>query len=105
MLAMAQEKYEVFHVIVEDGNYPRHGLLASLRSKWESLLGKRAIYLDNHKNLAAVIKAVIAVNEGGDPEAAIDAAQGASVKQSIRHALRLDNLNEQSKQTAGATAY
>lgn len=87
ILEMAQEKYEVFHILCEQGNYCSYG-----RSKenainlWTELLGKRLIRLDNYDNLAEVILAVIEVAEGAEPEVAINRRQDESVKRSIRYA-------------------
>lgn len=86
-LAAAQEKYHVFHLIVEEGSYiRRHGLTGPKRA-WEELLGKRVILLKNHNHISEVILAVIEVNEGADPEDVIAACQGEGVQDSVRHAL------------------
>lgn len=86
MLEMAKEKYDVFHVIVEEGTYAKRELTKVCKS-WTNLLGKRAIRLVNYKYLSEVIVSVIRVNEGEDPENVIDSFQDTKVKDVIRHAL------------------
>lgn len=90
MLREAQQKYEVFHIVVEEGSYFRHSPV-KVTSSWTELLGKRVIYLDDYTKLADVVLAVIAVNEGSDPEDVIASAEGSATQNSIRHALGLDD--------------
>jgi hypothetical protein len=65
MLEMAQKKWAVFHVVVEQGSYARRdpkGVLA----QWSELLGPNVIRLNDYKMLAQVISAVLQVAEGAD---------------------------------------
>lgn len=68
LLELAGRKYEIFHVIVEEGNhassYPDR-----VRGSWTSILGQRAIPLADHTKLAEVIVSAIEVNEGRDKDA------------------------------------
>jgi hypothetical protein len=63
VLNMVSKQWEVFHIIVEEGS---DGRLPETKSKWEGLLGQRAIMLDNHTKLAEVIVSAIQVCEGHD---------------------------------------
>jgi hypothetical protein len=85
-LKEAQERYNVFHVVVEEGHYFQHSG-AMVRKNWTRVLGKKAIFLNDHKYISEVITAVIQVNEGMDPEDAISAAQGAGAKKAVEYAL------------------
>ena len=87
MLAMAQERYDVFHIIVEQGNYPRSRGLAAVEKPWRELLGKRVILLNDYTQLSPVIRAVIAVNEGADPDEVIEQTEGEKAQAAVRHAL------------------
>jgi len=87
-LAAAQEKFEVFHVIVEQGNHMGYARDKTV-SGWKKLLGKRAILLDNYKCISEVILSVIRVNEGADPQTVIDSWQDKKAKESVKYALGL----------------
>lgn len=72
MLKMAQEKWSVFHIIIEEGS---RGKSASTQRSWTELLGPNALFLNDHRYLAELIVAVISVTEGKmSIEEAIEAA-------------------------------
>jgi hypothetical protein len=52
LLHMAEEKYNVFHVIVEQGNFARRNVKGVVGA-WRELLGKRAIPLSNRSRRGA----------------------------------------------------
>jgi hypothetical protein len=65
LLTMVGRKYEVFHIIIEEGSYARsHG--DRVRRSWVDLLGQRAIPLADHTKLSEVIVSAIEVAEGRD---------------------------------------
>lgn len=86
MLESAQERYNVFHIIVEEGSYAR-SRPNIVREQWTDLLGKRAVMLKNYRHLSEVITSVILVQEGGNPEDAIAQWQDKSVRESVEYAL------------------
>lgn len=86
MLEAAQERYNVFHIIVEEGSYAR-SRPNIVREQWTELLGKRAVMLKNYRHLSEVITSVILVQEGGNPEDAIAQWQDKSVRESVEYAL------------------
>lgn len=86
LLAMAEEKYNVFHIIVEQGNYARRDL-KNVQGKWRELLGGRAILLSNYNYISEIIIAVMEVSEGADPQVVINSFQDAVIKEVVRHAL------------------
>jgi len=65
-LAAAQEKFKVFHVVVERGY--RSG---ALRNGWTNLLGTNVIFLRDTQYLTPVVIATMAIANGADPEAVI----------------------------------
>lgn len=88
MLKEAQEKYDVFHIIVEEGNFASRQKKRVVR-EWTDILGKRAIPLNNYEYLAEVIMSVIGVNEGADPQEVIAQWQVPEVRAAVTHALGL----------------
>lgn len=86
-LTNAQEKYNVFHVIVEQGSHCQHHGAASVVRDWSDVLGKRALPLRNYEHLSEVILAAIEVSEGADPVEVIKRQQDESIRKSLHHAL------------------
>ncbi len=65
LLAMAQATYQVFHVLIEEGNHARH-YPEQTRSAWTKLIGQNLIPLADHTKLAEVVVSAIQVAEGHD---------------------------------------
>ncbi len=65
MLELAQRSYDVFHVVIKEGDYARRAFKSVERS-WRDLLGQRVIMLDDHRALAETIVSAIEVAEGRD---------------------------------------
>lgn len=86
LLEMAEEKYQVFHIIIEQGSYARRDL-TNVKSKWRELLGGRAVLLSNYNYMSEVIIAIMEVAEGADPQDVVDSFQDREVKEVVRHAL------------------
>jgi len=86
LLDLASRQYEVFHVIVEQGNHCRMGGLPSVLKKWTALLGQRALRLNDYTKLPEVIVSAIQVNEGASPEAVADTWSGDTALV-VRHAV------------------
>lgn len=86
LLEMAEEKYQVFHIIIEQGNYARREL-TNVKNKWRELLGGRAVLLSNYNYMSEVIIAIMEVAEGADPQDVVDSFQDRDVKEVVRHAL------------------
>ena len=86
LLTMASRKYEVFHVMVEEGS---HFKSAGDRvvSKWTELLGQKALRLANHRKLAEVIVSAIQVNEGVSKKKVIDSWKG-DTSEVVKHAIK-----------------
>lgn len=82
MLAEAQRKYDVFHVIIEEGDYARHHAAPVLDS-WRQLLGQHVISLSDHKKLAETIVSAIEVAEGRDA-AAVTSKFGPAVYAAVK---------------------
>lgn len=87
-LADAQEKYEVFHVIVEQGDFCRRNK-EEVTSKWKRILDRRAIRLSDYNYISQVIISAIEVSEGRDPIDVINSWELPDVKVAVRYALEI----------------
>jgi len=68
LLDMASQSYEVFHLIINPGEYSD--------SRWKELLGERAIAVTDHTKLAEVIVSTMQVIEGEDADTVINSWSG-----------------------------
>lgn len=59
----AQRLYDVFHIIIKEGDYARSHLDA-VRDSWRKLLGQHVIELSDHTKLSETIVGAIEVAEG-----------------------------------------
>lgn len=82
-LADVQRLYDVFHIIVMEGNHARHYPDATVKG-WTDLLGQHAIQLPDHTKLAETIIGIIAMREGAAADQ-IAARYGKIVKESVMH--------------------
>ncbi len=85
LLAEAERRFHVFHLVVEEGSFARRDPDAVLGA-WRDLLGQRCLRLSDHTRLAEVIVSAIAVTEGADP-AGIAASWGGGTALVVRRAL------------------
>lgn len=81
----ASKEWEIFHVLVEQGDYCRHSKTRAVKS-WYNLIGNRLLRLDNKNNLEEIILAAIRIAEGMSPEEVLEKADPAA-RSSIKHAL------------------
>ena len=65
VLAMAERRYEVFHVVVEEGSFARSRPDVVMQS-WTEVLGQRVLRLSDHEKLSEVIVSAIEITEGRD---------------------------------------
>lgn len=79
MLEMAQRSYDVYHIIIEEGNHARNAL-PRVVGGWTNLLGQKAIRLSDYKKLAETIVSVIEIAEGGDATKSAGAWGGATAE-------------------------
>lgn len=71
-LEQAQRTYDVYHIVIKEGDHARNHLDAVV-SSWAPLLGQRLILLDDYTKLAETIVSAIEVAEGAKAE---DSAAG-----------------------------
>lgn len=87
-LSEAQEKYDVFHIIVEQGDYCRRDKKA-VTSNWRKILDRRAVSLNDYTQVAPVILSVIEVAEGRDPEEVVRSWETEEARNAVRYSLGL----------------
>ena len=85
ILKMAAKSWEVFHIIIEEGNYCRSAPDRVIK-EWRNLLGQRAIKLKDHSDLAELIVSTIQVSEGSDL-ASVTASWSGKTALTVRAAL------------------
>lgn len=83
ILNESQRMYDVFHVVIEEGDYARHRKDKVLES-WRSLLGQHVIGLSDHKKLAETIVSTIEIVEGRDAKEST-AKFGSVVYDAVKH--------------------
>jgi len=88
-LALAEELYHTFHLIIEEGNACRGASKKRVIDAWKQLVGKRAICVDNYRHLSEIVLSVMDVQEGADPKSVIDSWHEESIRNSVAHALGL----------------
>lgn len=90
MLAMAQERYHVFHVIVEQGIHFRHAG-ADVNAKWRELLGARALNLIDANYMSEVIISAMQISESetDNAEEIINSWENPATINALKHAFRL----------------
>ena len=88
-LAMAEEQFHTFHLIIEEGNACRGSSKITVIDKWKQLIGKRAICVDNYRHLSEIVLSIMDVQEGADPQSIVDSWQDESTRKSVAHALGL----------------
>lgn len=86
LLREAEEKWEVFHVIVEEGSFAKRDL-AGVSKSWDALLGKRAIHMNNYNCVSEIIISVIEVNEGASPTEVVASWEDKEVRDAVSYAL------------------
>lgn len=77
LLSMVSQRYEVFHLIVAQGNHMRYASDMVI-DKWTNLLGQRALLLKDHTKLSEVIISAIQMNEGIEKEEIIKSWDGST---------------------------
>lgn len=81
-LTAAEEKYNVFHIIAEEGNYCRHRL-NQVRAEWTELLGPNAIFMRDHRTLSAIVNATLQIANGAD---IFEVIQSSNYAEDLRYA-------------------
>lgn len=86
LYAMASKMYNVFHIIVEQGNGCSYGDLTNVVASWEKVVGQKLLRLSDYTKLSEVIVSAIQVMEGADV-AAVSKSWSGSTAMVVGHAL------------------
>lgn len=81
-LAEAMRMYDVFHIMIGQGDYASRNQEA-VRSSWSELLGQRALWLSDYEKLPETIIGAIEVAEGADA-AKVGSRHGFAVAAAVR---------------------
>lgn len=83
MLRDVQRTYDVFHIVIEEGDYAQRDMEGVMES-WTPLIGQHLIRLKDHTKLAETVVSAIAVVEGDSAEKAAGKF-GLDVVSSVKH--------------------
>lgn len=71
----ASEKYEIYHLMVEQGSFYRSNG-NKVRKEWSELIGQRAIPLSDHSKMGEVILSILQVNNGETKDSIVNSWDG-----------------------------
>jgi hypothetical protein len=78
---MVSQKYDVFHVVVEEGNYIQQGNKGKVYQSWGSVLPEgHVISAKDYKKIPQIVVSVMEVHAGKAPADVIASWQGADAK-------------------------
>ena len=77
LLTMVSRQYDVYHIMVEEGNHFRRSGDKVVK-QWTDLLGQRAIRLSDHKKLGEVIVSTIQIAEGESVDKVVSSWDGST---------------------------
>jgi hypothetical protein len=77
-LAIAEKQYEVFHIIIAEGNYCSIKGIDYVKNKWVNLIGQRALVLKDHTKLAELVVSIVQMNEGAAAADVVDSWDGST---------------------------
>jgi hypothetical protein len=78
ILTEVSRQWEIFHVIVGQGDYARRVGEDHIRRSWTNVLGQRAIWLSDYTKLAEVIVSTIQVVEGAHVDKVVASWDGST---------------------------
>lgn len=81
-LAMAKERYHVFHVVIEEGDYYRQRP-ERVRSSWTELMGSSVLFLRDFRDLSELITCTMRITRGEDMNTIISQSKNSAA---LRHA-------------------
>lgn len=87
LLQMVSEKFDVFHVVIEQGSYAQRAR-EKVYDSWEKVLPpERIISVQDYKKLPQILVSVMEVHGGKDPEQVVASWQGATAK-TVKEAIK-----------------
>jgi hypothetical protein len=77
-LALAEKMYNIFHIIIAEGDYARNHGADVVHRTWIDLLGQRTVVLSDHTKLAELVISIIQMNEGVAKDKVVDSWDGST---------------------------
>lgn len=74
LLAMARRTYDVYHLVIMEGNHARH--YPGVLDEWRTLLGEHAIPVHDYTRLGEIIVSILEVRQGRDKDAVASSWSG-----------------------------
>lgn len=84
LLAEASEKYQVFHIVIEQGSYCQ-AYPEKVKSSWTDLLGNNVLFLEDTEYLTEVVTATLQIASGKDIH---DVINESGCKDQLTHAFQ-----------------
>lgn len=88
LLELVSQKFDVFHVVIDQGNYAQRDR-KGVYDSWEKVLPReRIITITDYTKMPEVLVSALEVHAGKDPQAVIDSWQGDAqnvVREGIKH--------------------
>lgn len=95
LLNMVSKMYNVYHIVVENGNHAKYHM-DEVMSSWTELLGQKVLKLANNDHLAEVIVSAIEINEGRNAHDVVKSWSG-DTSITVQHA-----VNQLTKKDGGS---
>jgi len=79
LLDEVSKKWEVYHLIIEQGNYIKnHGNRDKVLEKWSSLMGQNAIPVDDYTKISEIIVSILQAYTGEDIDKIVSSWDGST---------------------------
>ena len=95
LFTMVSRQWEVFHLIIAEGNYCSHNEEHVVK-KWTELLGQRAIFVKDYQKIGEIIISILEVLNGERIDKVVESWDGAGTQLVVREAIKnltFDNNN------------
>lgn len=85
LLEAVSKRYNVFHVVALEGQYGI-GHEAHLRREWPKLMGRRVLFMKDHREFANIALAAIRISEGEDRDDVVMSFQDTTTRKALEEA-------------------
>lgn len=75
LLESASKMYNVYHIIIKQGNFARC-YLDKVKNAWRKYYGQNAVLLDDYNKISELIVSLIQLNEGNDKDTIVNSWSG-----------------------------
>lgn len=99
LLAMARRKWDVYHIVIAEGNFARSNGPEKVLQKWQGVVGQNAILLDKWNKLSEVMVSILQLRAGVSADTVTSSWDG-STSVVVANALR-GMTSKNSRSTSG----